>query len=82
MDTVGLRELRQAVSDLVRRVERGEEILITVSCRPSAKLVPALQARWHRWNDLIDLFTGTVDPDWNDDRELLDNSIRDPWLDQ
>lgn len=60
----------------------GEEILITVSGRPSAKLVPALQSRWHRWDDISDLFTGTVDPDWTDDRELLDDSIRDPWADR
>lgn len=82
MDKVGLRELRQDASGLVRRVERGEEIIITVSGRPSAKLVPAGQTRWHRWDDLNDLFVGTADPDWNDDRELLDDSIRDPWAHQ
>lgn len=79
MDTVGLRELRQDASGLVRRVEQGEEIIITVSGRPSAKLVPARQIRWHRWHDLDDLFTGAADPDWNEDREHLDDSIRDPW---
>lgn len=82
MDTVGLRELRQDASGLVRRVERGEEILITISGRPSAKLVPARQARWHRWNDLDDLFTGMADPDWDTDRDQLDDGIRDPWADR
>ncbi len=79
METVGLRELRQDASGLLRRVERGEEIVITVSGRPSAKLVPARQTRWHRWNDFDDLFTGAGDPDWSTDRDLLDDSIRDPW---
>lgn len=82
MDTVGLRELRQDASGLLRRVEQGEEIIITVSGRPSARLVPARRTRWHRWDDLQDLFTGAVDSDWNEDRELLDDSIRDPWADQ
>jgi len=41
MKSVGLRELRQDASDLVRRVQAGEEITITVSGRPSARLVPA-----------------------------------------
>ena len=79
MATVGLRELRQDASGLLRRVERGEEIIITVSGRPSARLVPARQARWHRWDDVSDLFSGLGDADWKIDRELVDDTIRDPW---
>lgn len=37
---VGLRELRQDASELVRRAQAGDEITITVSGRPSARLVP------------------------------------------
>lgn len=62
-ETVGLRELRKDASGLVRRVELGEEILITVSGRASAKLVPPQTRRWHRWEHLHDLFTGPGDPD-------------------
>lgn len=36
----GLRELRQNASELVRRVEAGGEVTITVAGRPSARLVP------------------------------------------
>lgn len=79
METVGLRELRQDASGLLRRVERGEEIVITVSGRPSARLVPARQTRWHRWDDVTDLFAGPSDADWKDDRELVDDVVRDPW---
>ncbi|MGH3544366.1 MAG: type II toxin-antitoxin system Phd/YefM family antitoxin, partial [Mycobacteriales bacterium] len=39
MNVVGLRELRQQASELVRRVGDGEEITITVAGRPSARLV-------------------------------------------
>jgi prevent-host-death family protein len=40
MGTVGLRELRQDASDLVRRVEAGEVIEVTVSGRLAARLIP------------------------------------------
>ncbi len=79
MDTVGLRELRQDASALVRRVEEGEEIVITVSGRPTARLVPAQPARWHRWTEMAELFDGPTDPDWTADRELLDDAVSDPW---
>jgi len=78
-DTVGLRELRQNASDLVRRVGAGEEITITVSGRPSARLVPARPTQWRAWADISDLFRGPADPDWERDRDLVDHDLRDPW---
>lgn len=79
MGTVGLRELRQDASDLVRRVEAGEEITITVSGRPSARLVPARPTQWRNWAEIADLFRGPADPEWEQDRGLLDTDVRDPW---
>lgn len=79
--TVGLRELRQQASELVRRVEAGEEIVITVSGRPSARMVPVAPGVWRRFDDIADLFTGPPDPDWAADRDLLDQTLRDPWAD-
>lgn len=79
MSTVGLRELRQDASELVRRAERGEEIEITVSGRPAARLVPPTPKQWHRWDDIAHLFTGPADPDWDRDRDLVDQSVSDPW---
>lgn len=79
MDSVGLRELRQNASELVRRVENGEEIVITVSGRPSARLVPATQSRWRPWADIEELFDGTDDPAWEQDRDLVAQDVRDPW---
>ena len=79
MATVGLRELRQDASDLVRRVEDGEEIDITVAGRLAARLVPAAPRRWQRWDAIADLFAGTADPDWDRDRELIDHSMSNPW---
>ena len=82
METVGLRELRQDASGLLRRVERGEENIITVSGRPSARLVPARQTRWQRWGDVTDLFAGPADADWKADREMVDDAVRDAWAER
>jgi prevent-host-death family protein len=79
MEQVGLRELRQNASDLVRRAQDGEEITITVAGRPGARLVPAAPHTWRQWGDIADLFTGPADPDWNADRDLVDQHIADPW---
>ncbi|MBM3660119.1 MAG: type II toxin-antitoxin system Phd/YefM family antitoxin [Actinobacteria bacterium] len=79
MDSVGLRELRQEASELVRRVEGGEEIEITVSGRPAARLVPPTPRRWQGWAVIADLFAGPADPDWERDRDLVDQSVDDPW---
>lgn len=76
---MGLRELRQHASDLVRRAEDGEEIAITVSGRPSARLVPARPRRWRRWSDVAELFAGPADPAWDADREEVAQDVRDPW---
>lgn len=80
MHTVGLRELRQDASDLVRRVEMGEEITVTVAGRPSARLVAAAPQPWRRWNEIADLFRGPADPDWESDREGIDQTVQDPWV--
>ena len=79
MTTVGLRELRQDASDLVRRVERGEEIEITVAGRLAARLVPAAPRRWQQWSDIAELFDGRPDPDWERDRDRVDQAVVDPW---
>jgi len=40
MTEVGLREMRQNASDLVRRAQAGEKVTITVAGRPAAVLGP------------------------------------------
>lgn len=76
---VGLRELRQDASELVRRVEAGEEIDITVAGRLAARLVPATPRRWQRWGDIANLFTGPSDPGWEHDRNLVEQTANNPW---
>jgi prevent-host-death family protein len=76
---VGLREMRQNASELVRRAEAGEQVTITVAGRPAAVLGPVSPRAWRRWDDIADIFTGPADPDWDGDRELVDDSLIDPW---
>lgn len=79
MRTVGLRELRQEASELVRQVESGEEIEITVSGRPAARMISAAPKRWQRWDHIAELFSGRPDPDWQTDVELIEQSVTNPW---
>lgn len=79
MSEVGLRELRQDASGLVRRVQDGEELTVTVSGRPAARLVPAQPRRWRRFDEVSELFAGPGDPSLLRQRELLDDELRDPW---
>jgi prevent-host-death family protein len=82
MSEVGLRELRQHASELVRRAEAGEHVTITVAGRPAAVIGPVSPRAWRRWEDLADVFTHPTDPDWAQDRDLIDDSLVDPWAAQ
>jgi prevent-host-death family protein len=79
MKTVGLRELRQDASELIRQVENGAEIEITVAGRSAARLVPPRVQHWQSWSAIADIFSGRADPDWESDHEQIDQSIEDPW---
>lgn len=82
METVGLRELRQNASELVRRVEEGEEITITVAGRPGARLVPAARRTWRQWTEVAELFAGPADLAWEADRAAIADDVRDVWTKQ
>lgn len=79
MTTVGLRALRQDASELVRRVENGEEIQITVAGRLAARMVPPASRQWQRWDDIADLFAGRPDQNWERDRDLVEQTMVNPW---
>jgi prevent-host-death family protein len=79
VEIVGLRELRQNASELVRRVEGGEEIIVTVTGRAAARLVPANPRTWRRWSDVAELFHGPADAEWDADRDGVPQGLRDPW---
>ena len=80
---VGLRELRQQASELIRRVEAGEEVVVTVSGRPAARIVPLRPMRWRKGDEIGYMFDLPADPSWPaehaDRAGLLDDSPADPW---
>ena len=54
MDRVGIRELRNDVSRVVRRARAGERIIITVDGVPAAQIVPLTEGpRGRTMDDLI-----------------------------
>ncbi|WP_328329702.1 type II toxin-antitoxin system prevent-host-death family antitoxin [Kribbella sp. NBC_00382] len=79
MDALGLRELRQNASDLVRRAQAGEHLVITMSGRPAAVLGPAERDHWRRYDEIADVLSVRSDADWAEDRDLVDNEVRDAW---
>lgn len=82
-DVIGLRELRQHASDIVRRVEAGETVTVTVSGRPAARIVPVGRSSWRRWPDIAAIFTADRAADgWAADRARLDDALADPWPDR
>ena len=78
MTVVGVRELRQQASELIRRVEAGEEVVVTVAGRPSVRLVPVSPRAWRPWNDVAELFQGAADPLWESDQAAVDQHVGDP----
>jgi prevent-host-death family protein len=85
MTTIPQRELRNNVSDVLRRAEQGERFTITVAGRPVAELGPPPQVRrGATFAELREILARTpVDPAWAEDlRRMRDEdraNARDPW---
>ena len=82
MTMIPQKELRNNVGEVLRRAEAGEELTITVSGRPVARLVPIPPSPWVRSEDVADLWDLPPDPTLLDDiRGGFESEIRDPWED-
>jgi prevent-host-death family protein len=76
------RELRNNTASLLRRVEAGERLRITVHGHPVAELVPIERTqRFVPFDELVNELRGTMLPDDRLDYELreLDEPPRDPF---
>lgn len=80
MESLGLRELRQNASALVRRAEAGERLTITVSGRPAAVLAPYAQGTWRSYDEIVHIYSMPTDPTWAEDLGDHVDELRDPWL--
>lgn len=79
MSTIPQRELRNHVSDVLRRAERGERFVITVDGRPVADLGPHRPQRWVGRDRLLQLMALPAVPTLLDDVRRLQASLGDPY---
>jgi prevent-host-death family protein len=76
------RQLRNNTAELLRRVERGEHLRITVHGHPVADLVPVDRPQaFVPFDDVVDALAGLLHADDRLDQELyeLDEPARDPF---
>ena len=76
---VGLREMRQNASELVRRAEAGERLTVTVAGRPAAVLGTVETCRWRQWEEISDLYKTPRDTDLAADLDRVNTQLDDPW---
>jgi prevent-host-death family protein len=80
MTTIGVRELRQNASEVLREVEAGDTATVTVAGRPVAKIVPILGDSWVSWERTKSVFSSPTDSEWDTQRrEFGVEEISDPW---
>lgn len=80
MTTIGVRELRQNASEILREVEAGEPATVTVAGRPVAQILPLRGDRWTTWERIQQVFDSPTDSAWDDERrEFGTSGIEDPW---
>lgn len=80
MSTIGVRELRQNASEILREVEVGDTATVTVAGRPVAKIVPLLGNNWVSWERAKLVFSSPTDVEWDAQRrEFGVEELSDPW---
>ncbi|MFC0437221.1 type II toxin-antitoxin system Phd/YefM family antitoxin [Kutzneria buriramensis] len=77
MDEVALRELRNHTSEVLHRVEAGEELTVTVSGRPVARLVPLPPRRPYLAR--AEIVANRADAGLLDDLRETTDDLDDPW---
>lgn len=79
MTTIPQKELRNNVSEVLRRAEAGETITITVAGREVAELGPSRTRTWVSGADLAQIWQTPVPQTLSKDLERLSAGIVDPF---
>ena len=79
MTTIPQKELRNNVSDVLRRAETGEQFTVTVAGRPVAELGPVRDRAWVPGRALSALWSLPVDATIPADLERFAGDLDDPW---
>lgn len=79
MDAIPQKELRNQVGEVLRRVEAGESLLVTVAGRPVAQLSPAARRCWVSGDTLAGVWRGPAPSGLGDDLTRLGAALVDPY---
>lgn len=79
MSTIAQKELRNNVSEVLRRAEGGEEITITVQGRAVARLIPAHPRQWVRGPALAAVWQTPAPRTLDDDLSRFPAHMVDPF---
>lgn len=79
MDSVPQKELRNQVGEVLRRVEAGETLTVTVAGRPVAELSPPARRRWVAGSALAKAWRGPVPRGLDDDLAQFEAELVDPF---
>ncbi len=81
MSVIGVRELRQSASEILKEVEAGEVATITVSGRAVAQIVPIkAKMMWTTWQHVSPVFETATDDTWDAERrEAGQGDLVNPW---
>lgn len=79
MDSIPQKALRNDVGAVLRRVEAGESLLVTVAGRPVAQLSPAPRRRWVAGAALASVWAGPAPQSLAADLERFDAGLSDPF---
>jgi prevent-host-death family protein len=80
--TIAQRELRNRISEVLREVESGATIRVTVDGRPVADLRPIPRRQWVPGTEILQMLREfPVDPGFAHDVQGLDEPVEatDPW---
>ncbi len=79
MATIPQKELRNNIGEVLRRAEAGEELTITVSGRPVARLGPPARRRWVSGPALAAVFATPAPRTLGEDLERMPGGLADPF---
>jgi len=79
MKSIPQKELRNNVGEVLRRAEAGEELEITVSGRPVARLGPLEKPTFVTAERFREVFRSPTDPGWMDDIRSFEAELADPF---
>lgn len=79
MAMIPQKELRNQVGEVLRRVEAGETLTVTVAGRPVAELAPAARRRWITGRALADVWRGPAPHALDEDLGQLGAGLVDPF---